>query len=212
MNSLEMLQTDYIDLYMMHRDDPEIPVGDFVEEMNKHVKAGRMRAFGVSNWTTERFEEGNKYAADNGLQGFSGMSNNFALARMIKAPWDGCLWMSEDEEREWLVKTQTPLFPWASQAQGFFVPGRANQDDRSDEMLVQCWYTDTNFERQKRCFELGEKMGVHPINISLAYVLAQDFPVFPLVGPANCREVRTTMPALDIELTPEQVLWLDLRD
>ncbi len=63
MQSLERLQTDYLDIYMMHRDNPEIPVGEFVDVMNEHQRAGRIRVFGGSNWSLERVEAANEYAA-----------------------------------------------------------------------------------------------------------------------------------------------------
>ena len=51
---------------------------------------------------------------------------------------------------------------------------------------------------------------VLPINVALAYVLRQPFPTFPLIGPRALAETRTSFPALDIELTPEEVRWLNL--
>jgi len=83
LESLDRLQTDYVDIYVMHRDNPEIPVGEFVDVLNEHKKAGRIRAFGGSNWTSERIDEGNAYAEKHGLTGFAAVSNNFSLARMI---------------------------------------------------------------------------------------------------------------------------------
>ena len=62
MQSLERLQTDYVDIYMLHRDNPEVPVGEFVDVMNEHRRAGRMRVIGGSNWSLERVEAANAYA------------------------------------------------------------------------------------------------------------------------------------------------------
>ncbi len=211
MKSLEELQTDYVDIYMLHRDNLDIPAGEFIDALNEHQKAGRMLAFGASNWTKERYDEANDYAAQHGLRGFIGLSNNFSLAHMLDEPWGGCLTSSDPETREWHEKTQTPLFSWASQGQGFLADGRADPEDRSSEMLVRCWYSDDNFERLRRATELAQKKGVLTINIALAYVLAQSFPTFALVGPVTLEELRTTMPALDINLTAEELAWLDLR-
>ena len=62
-DSLARLQTDYIDVYLLHRDDPSLPVGPIVEAFNEHWRAGRIRAFGGSNWTHERIQAANDYAA-----------------------------------------------------------------------------------------------------------------------------------------------------
>ncbi len=209
LTSLERLKTDYVDLYCMHRDNPEVPVGEFIDVMNVHVRAGRMKIFGGSNWTIERFTAANEYARRTGQQGLSVLSNNFSLARMIEPPWTGCMSASTPEFRQWLGDSQTPLLPWSSQARGFFLP-HATRDYTGDPEVVRCWYSDDNFERKRRAEELAAKFGVDTINIALAYVLAQPFPTFPLIGPRNISETRSSLRALEVELTPEQVSWLNL--
>ncbi len=207
--SLERLQTDYVDIYMLHRDNPQVPVGEFVDVLNEHHRAGRMRAFGGSNWTIERIEAANAYAAAHGLQGFSAISNNFSLARMIEPPWEGCLSASTPEFRAWLAQTQMPLLPWSSQARGFFLDD-TSPDFKADPQRVRCWFSDDNFERLHRARELAKRYGVLPINIALAYVLHQPFPTFPLIGPRTLYELHTSLPALDVSLTPDEVRWLNL--
>ena len=209
LESLDRLQTDYIDLYFMHRDNPEIPVGEFVEVLNEHLRAGRIRAFGGSNWTIQRVEEANKYAREHGLTGFAAVSNNFSLARMIEPPWAGCISSSDPESRAWFERNQMPLFSWSSQARGFFT-GRARPDDFSDPELVRCWYSEDNFRRLERVNQLAREKGVEPINIALAYVLSQPFPTFALIGPRALSETHSSLKALEIELTPEEVKWLNL--
>ena len=58
--------------------------------------------------------------------------------------------------------------------------------------------------------ELSKRRNVHPINVALAYVLNQPFPTFPLIGPRTLAELRTSLPALDVALTPDDVKWLNL--
>jgi aryl-alcohol dehydrogenase-like predicted oxidoreductase len=206
--SLDRLQMGYVDIYMMHRDNPEIPVGEFIDVLNEHVRAGRMRAFGVSNWALERVEAANAYAKAKGLQGISAVSNNFSLARMVDAPWDGCIAASDIPSREWFIRTQMPLMAWSSQAQGFFALG--DQPQWPNLWMSRCWSSDDNYRRLARTQELANKYGVTPINIALAYVLNQPFPTFPLVGPETPTEVRTLMPALEIKLSDEEMKWLNL--
>jgi aryl-alcohol dehydrogenase-like predicted oxidoreductase len=195
----------------MHRDNPDIPVGEFVDVLNEHKYVGRIRAFGGSNWTFERVDAANEYAKSKGLTGFAAVSNNFSLARMIEPPWPGCLLSSDPASRAWFEKKRIPLFAWSSQARGFFT-GRAHPEDRSDPGLVRCWYSDDNFQRLERAKELAEKKGVLPINIALAYVLCQPFPTFPLIGPRTLTETRTSFESLDVELSPDQLRWLNLEE
>ena len=146
---LARLQTDYLDIYMLHRDNPSLPAGAFIEALNAELRAGRVRAFGASNWSIERVEEANRYAQERGLVGFAAMSNNFSLARMVEPVWAGCIAASDPESRAWLTERQLPLMPWSSQARGFFT-GRAAPDRRDDPELVRCWYSPDNFARLER--------------------------------------------------------------
>ena len=209
--SLERQGIGYADIYMMHRDNLDVPVGEFVDVLNEHVTAGRIKVFGGSNWSIDRIAAANEYAQKTGKQGFGVVSNNFSLARMVDAPWGGCVAASDDASRDWLEKTQTALLPWSSQAQGFFVDGRADPAKTDDKMLVRCWYRDDNFQRLTRARELAAKRGVPTVQIALAYVLHQPFPTFPLIGPRTSTELRSSLPGLKIRLTPDEVKWLDLR-
>ena len=207
--TLERLQTGYVDVYMMHRDNPDVPVGEFVDVLNEHVRAGRIKVFGGSNWTIERLSAANRYAKRKGLQGFGVLSNNFSLARMVEAPWTGCIAASDPDSRKWLKKTQTPLLSWSSQARGFFTP-RAGRDKLGDSELVRCWYADDNFARRDRAIELAKAKGVSPINIAAAYVLTQPFPTFALIGPRQISETADSLGCLSVTLTPKEVSWLNL--
>lgn len=207
--SLERLKTDYVDVYFMHRDNLDVPVGEFVDAMDAEVRRGRIRGiFGGSNWTRERMDEAAAYAQKNGKQAPGALSNNFSLAEMLDPIWAGCVAASDDEWKEWLKSRQIPNFAWSSQGRGFFTE-RAGRDKHDDEEIVRVWYSDRNFVRRDRAIELAQKLGRHPIHIALAYVIAQPFPVIPLIGPRTIAELEDSLSALDIALTDEQVKWLE---
>jgi len=210
--SLERLQTDFVDIYFLHRDNPDVPVSEFVDVVNGHKDAGQLGVFGGSNWSLERVDEANEYAAKNGLTGFTVLSNHMSLARMVEAPWSGCLAASDAESRKWLVEREIPLFPWSSQARGFFADGRADPADISDPELVRCWYSDDNFERLSRAREIAEKQGVSAIGIALAYVLRQPSPTFPIIGPLTVDEIRSSVAALEVALSADELRWLNVED
>jgi predicted dehydrogenase/aryl-alcohol dehydrogenase-like predicted oxidoreductase len=207
--SLERLGTDHVDVYFMHRDNPDVPVGEFVDAMDAEVKAGRIRGpFGGSNWTRERFDEAIAYAERTGKTAPSALSNNFSLARMVDPVWAGCIAASDDEWKAWLKKRQIVNFAWSSQARGFFTDA-AGRDKRGNEELVRCWYSDDNFARRDRAVELAGKLGCSPIHIALAYCLYQPFPVVPLIGPRRLVELDDSLTALSLDLSPADVEWLD---
>lgn len=207
--SLNRLKTDYVDIYFMHRDNTDVPVGEFVDAMDAEVKAGRIRGiFGGSNWTRARFDEAIAYAEKNGKTAPAALSNNFSLAEMLDPIWAGCIAASDDDWKSWLNAKQIPNFAWSSQGRGFFTD-RAGRDKRDDEEVVRVWYSERNFGRRDRAIELAQKLGRNPIHIALAYVVAQPFPVIPLIGPRTIAELEDSLSALDIKLTPEQVKWLE---
>lgn len=207
--TLERLQTDHVDLYLLHRDNPAVPVGEFVDVLDEHARAGRIRVFGGSNWTIARTVAANRYAKRKGRQGFGVLSNNFSLARMVDPVWAGCVAASDPDSRKWLKKTQTPLLSWSSQARGFFTD-RAAPDKREDRELVRCWYAEDNWQRRARAIELAKVKNVLPINIAAAYVLHQPFPTFALIGPRLISETVSSCECLKIELTSKEIAWLNL--
>ena len=130
-DSLHRFQTDYIDLYILHRDDEQVPVGPIVERLHEHKEKGHIHAYGGSNWTYKRVAEANDYAAKHGLTPFVASSPNFSLAEQAKAPWDGCISISGpkgEEARDWYLENNVTLFTWSSLAGGFF-SGRFRKDN-----------------------------------------------------------------------------------
>ena len=123
--SLERLGTEYVDLYMLHRDNLEVPIGEFVEALNEEREKGRVRAVGASNWTKERFDAANAYADKHGLARLVALSNHFSLAEMGEPTFEGCLDCMDTAWVEWLVRRRVPNFAWSSQAGGLFVEERA---------------------------------------------------------------------------------------
>lgn len=207
--SLERLKTDYVDVYFMHRDNPDIPVGEFVDAMDAEVRRGRIRGiFGGSNWTRARMDEAIAYAEKNGKTAPAALSNNFSLAEMLDPIWPGCVAASDDDWKRWLNARQIPNFAWSSQGRGFFTD-RAGRDRQDDEEIVRVWYSDRNFERRDRAIELATKLGCSPIHIALAYVIAQPFPVIPLIGPRTVAELEDSLSALKVVLSQEDVRWLE---
>ncbi len=204
--SLERLGIDGCDIYLMHRDNLDVPVGEFIDVLNRHVRDGKIASFGGSNWSLARIQEANEYAAKNGLQPMSMVSNNLSLARMVDPVWDNCVTVHDKASRDWIAQNDVALFPWSSQARGFFI--RADRNFTEDEELTRCWYSDDNFARLERVQQMSKERNIAPINIALAWVLQQNFPTFPLIGPRTVEETASSWKGLDIDLSPEDVAWL----
>ena len=213
--TLDRLNTDYLDIYCLHRDNLEVPVGEFIDLLNELKKEGKITVFGASNWSLERFKEASDYAKSTNQESFSVLSNNFSLARMIEPVWPGCFSCSDDDFKSFLTQEQVAIFPWSSQARGFFLDnqefqGATHGANPNQEEQDRVWGDKDNQERRSRCFALAKELGVEPIQVALAFVLNQPFPSFPLIGPRNFFETMSSLSAIEITLTNDQVMWLDL--
>ncbi len=217
--SLERFGFDRIDLYLLHRDNPAVPVGPLVEVLNEHAAAGRIGAFGGSNWSHERIAEANVYAEKHGLAPFAFSSPNFSLAEQIKPPWEGCLSLSGpggEAARAWYRKTGMPLLTWSSIAGGFF-SGRVKSSapERAQEAMpawnVPAYCCERNYRRLARVEELAQEQGVSVPQIALAYVMSRPLDIFALVGCESGAEFKGCMGACAIRLTESEMAWLDLR-
>jgi aryl-alcohol dehydrogenase-like predicted oxidoreductase len=218
-DSLARLQTEYVDVYLLHRDDPSVPVGPIVEAFNEHWRAGRIRAFGGSNWTQARIQEANDYAAAHSLQPFTASSPNFGLAEQVLDPWGpGCVTLSgpqNAEARAWYTANQMPVLAYSSLARGFF-SGRVTPDtyEQSKELLDRACRTaychEVNLKRLERTMVLAREKGATVPQIALAYILQSPLNVFPLVGAANGVEYAQNVEALDLDLTAAERAWLNL--
>ena len=217
-DSLARFSFDSIDLYLLHRDDPSVPVGPIVDILNRHRAEGRIRAFGGSNWSHQRIAEANAYAHEHGLTPFVASSPHFSLAEQLVEPWAGCLTIggpANEEARVWYRNTGMALFTWSSLAGGFF-SGRFQRDNLDtfdgyfDRICVRTYGSEANFERLERAQALAQAKGLAPAQIALAYVLSQALNIFALVAPANDDEIKANVVGGDLCLTPTKLAWLNL--
>ena len=224
--SLDRLQTDTADIYIMHRDNLTIPVSEFVDVLNEEKNKGRIKIFGGSNWTLERFNEANEWAEENNKTKLRILNNNLALCKMINPLWDGCISSNDDKILAYLEENQTAHLSWSSQGRGYFLPDDITQkiEDKitSDESSwrktgehssgpLSCFDSSDNRERKKRVFELALKKGVETQNIAGAWPIHMKFPSFALIGPRVIEELDSSLKNLEVEITEEEVNWLNLK-
>ncbi len=218
-DSLARQKRDNFELYLLHRDDPSLPVGPIVDILNEHKRTGKINVFGGSNWSMQRIKEANAYAAANGLEGFAVSSPNFSLAVQAKPPWENCVSISGEQgaiERAWYQENQMPLFPWSSLAGGFF-SGRFTRtnlgdfDAYLDKLAVETYCFEENFRRLDRVQELADERDMSIPQIATAYVLSVPLNIFALVGCNNASEYAANVAASTLKLTPQEIAWLELR-
>lgn len=215
--SLERLGRATVDLYLLHRDDPTVPVGELVDVLDAHARAGRIRAYGGSNWSPERLAAANEYAAAHQRQPFVASSPHCSLAVQVQPAWPGCLSISGEQnraDRAWYASQHMPLITWSSLAGGFF-SGRFQRDnlqqftDYFDTVCVNTYASDDNFGRLERAQALASELGVSTAHVALAYVLSLPLDIYAITSGRTPEEIAQNAAAIELHLTPEQCRWLD---
>jgi aryl-alcohol dehydrogenase-like predicted oxidoreductase len=217
-DSLRQFGFDAIDLYLLHRDDPEVPVGPIVEALNGHLRAGKIQAFGGSNWSHERIAEANVYAAARGLIPFVASSPHFSLVEQVEAPWPDCISIAGPggaEARQWYEREQMPVFAWSSLAGGFLSGGFSRDSpgalpEAVAERARRVYGTDDNYQRLERAGILAEELGLTVPQIGLAYALSQPLNLFTIAGGETREEIALNAAAAGVYLPLETREWLDL--
>ena len=224
--SLDRLQCDSADIYIMHRDNIEIPVGEFIDILNEEKQKGRIKIFGGSNWTLDRFKEANEWAKSNNKEGFSILNNNLALCKMIKPLWSGCVSSNDPNTLDYLENTKTAHLSWSSQGRGFFLPDEItkkieDQITKAESWRepgehssgpISCFDSKDNRERKKRANSLAEDKNTTAQNIAGSWPINLNFPSFALVGPRKIEEIDSSLNNLKINLSDEEINWLNLRE
>lgn len=204
--SLDRLQTDYIDLFVLHRDDPSVPVGENVDVLNELIDERLIVAYGGSNWTPDRLGEANRYAKQRGLRGPCLSSPHLGLATPKEPTWAGCTYATPTD-LEWYAEQGMPVFGWSAQCRGFFA-AESSPSNTSNAELVRVYHSAENFEKLARARELANKRGVKAVQIAVAWVLNQRASTVALVGPNTVDDLRVAVDALEISLNSREMAWL----
>lgn len=214
--SLRRLQTDHVELYLLHRDDPSLPVDEIVEELNQLKREGKVLRFGGSNWSLDRTQQANAYAKAHGLEGFTACSPAFSLARFISDPWGGSVSISGEENRDfrqWLTETNLPVFCYSSLGRGYlsgkYIPssGKAIENCLNKAPIME-YDAPENRARLDRAEQLALEKGCSLSQVALAWLLHQPLELFPIVSPSSSEHMLDNVKALELELTKEECDWV----
>jgi aryl-alcohol dehydrogenase-like predicted oxidoreductase len=218
--TFEWMQVDYADLYVLHRDDPSVPVSEIVQILNDLHRQGKIGAFGGSNWKYERIAAANEYARSAGLVPFTVSSPQYSLVDQVEEPWEDCVSIGGPRgafERARYAESNIALFTWSSLAGGFF-SGKYSKDDlaklqgdrsAADDCL-RCYGSVDNFERLTRAGLLAKSKGLTAPQVALAYLLHQPVDVFPIVASNGRSQFEANVGALNVSLSPSELSYLDL--
>ncbi|QIB67956.1 aldo/keto reductase [Aminipila butyrica] len=200
---------DFFDIYLLHRDEPKLPVSEIIDRLEMHRQEGLIGAYGFSNWELDRVKEAYEYCQEKGYTGLAVNNPSYSLAKVRTARWPGTVY-ADDEYAAWHEGKDITLFSWAAQAHGFFADIYP-RDGSAPKDIQEAFFYDDNFERLKRAQELGKEKGVDSINIALAYVLCQPAGVAAIIGSRSRKEFDSCIQTLNVKLSKAELDYLSLK-
>ncbi len=206
--SLKALQTDYVDIYFLHRDDTSVPVSEIMTTLNKFYNEGKIHFIGVSNWTTKRIEEANKYAEKNGLEPIRVSQISYSLAHAspetIGDPTVVCM---DTKEFDWYKKHSFPVMAYSPQAKGFFA--KLAKGDTATNLPEGQYATVANLAKLAKVKIISAKTGCPPAVIPLAYLNSQPFFVSSVFAVTKLWQLDEDMSAQDARYDKKTVAFLE---
>jgi aryl-alcohol dehydrogenase (NADP+) len=194
--SLRRLGVDHVDLYQIHRFDPETPIEETLEALHDVVKAGKARYIGASSMFSWQLAKALYVADAHGWTRFVAMQNHYNL-------------VYREEEREMMPLCREEgigVIPWSPLARGFLagnrprdskgVTVRAGEDSYSQRMYHQ----PEDWDVVDRVAAVAARRGVKPAQIALAWLLAQPGLTAPIVGATRMEHLEDAVAALEVPL------------
>jgi aryl-alcohol dehydrogenase-like predicted oxidoreductase len=204
-DTLRRLNTDYVDLYQIHRWDPTTPIEETMEALHDVVKSGKARYIGASSMYTWQFAKALHIADTHGWTRFVTMQNHYNL-------------VYREEEREMIPFCQAEgigIIPWSPLARGFLAGNRSRADDgntvrgKSDTFSHEMYYQESDFEVVDHVVEIAQKHGCTPAQIALAWMLHKPWITAPIIGATKMPHLEQAVGALEIQLSPEDISSLE---
>ena len=204
-DSLRRLGTDYIDLYQIHRWDPDTPIEETLEALHDLIKSGKVRYIGASSMYAWQFSKSLYLAELHGWTRFISMQNHYNL-------------VYREEEREMMPLCRAEgigVLPWSPLARGFLSGNRSLQEwgdtarAKSDDFAHKMYYQESDFTVVERVIELAKKRGVTPSQVALAWLLHQPGVTAPIIGASKMRHLEEDAAALEIDLSGDELAALE---
>ena len=204
-DSLRRLDTDYIDLYQIHRWDYDTPIEETLEALHDLVKSGKVRYIGASSMYAYKFARALYISDLKSWTRFISMQNHYNL-------------VYREEEREMnklCLEEGVGLIPWSPLARGFLTGNRSRDKggetkrSKSDHFAHDMYYQDTDFDIVERVVDLAKEKGVALAQIALAWILNKPGVVSPIIGATKMRHLEQAVEAIEIQLAEGDMTYLE---
>jgi 1-deoxyxylulose-5-phosphate synthase len=203
--SLRRLGTDYVDLYQIHRWDPETPIEETLQALHDVVRSGKARYIGASSTMAWQFAKALYLADLHGWTRFVSMQNHYNL-------------IYREEEREMIplcLEEGIGVIPWSPLARGFLAGNRkrgsrnATIREETDKYGHGLYYSDADYDVADRVVEVAKARGAAPAQVALAWLLQKPGVTAPIVGATKLEQLDQAVEALSITLSPDEIRRLE---
>ncbi|OXI36637.1 aldo/keto reductase [Burkholderia aenigmatica] len=191
--SLQRLGTDYIDLYVIHRFDPDTPIEETLDALDTLVRSGKVRYLGASSMHAWQFMKMLAFQRHHGLARFVSMQSQYSL-------------ICRDDERDMLplcIEEGMAYTPWSPLGRGLLAGSRDAATTRAatDQQMVS-WYDgrDAVAATVDAVRQVAQARGVAPARIALAWALRRPGITAPIVGLSKPHHLTDALAALDLRL------------
>lgn len=203
-NSLRRLGMDYVDLYQIHRWDPNTPIEVTLDALDSLVSAGKVRYLGASSMAAWQLSKALYLAKENGWRRFSTMQNHYNL-------------VYREEEREMIplcMDQGLGLIPWSPLARGFLTgtrkrEGSATTRAKADTFAQDMYYTEDDFQVSDAVQAVAKTRGVSAAQVALAWVLQAPGITAPIIGSTKPEQLKDLISAVELKLTADEVAQLE---
>lgn len=208
--SLKNLGIDTIDLYWLHRDDASKPVKTIIDALIKHQSEGSIRYFGCSNWSVERIQDAQQYAASIGHTGFVAVQPMWGLAEpdrtamMTYAPGG-----YYEDGYQAVHQSGLTMIPYSGQSRGIFskLAAGATKETLSPD-IAALYFNDANLRKLVVLKTIAARRGVSINDIVLAYLTSQSLPTIPIIGCSRVAQLEESIRACAIHLDANELQQL----
>src|SRR5947208_13653039 len=205
-----MLETDYIDVWFLHRDDESIPVEEIMDSCETFVRGGRVKALGAANWAARRIRKANDYASRAGKTGFVATQLFWNLGSRHYHGLESTLRPMDDDAEQLHEAGDLVAMPYSSQAGGFFTNWLEGDEVTRLKAERSGYATKANFQIAGLAGEIARRNGVPVGAVVLAFLRSHSFNVVLIIGCGTPAHLAASIEALDSVLSDAD--WKDLRE
>jgi aryl-alcohol dehydrogenase-like predicted oxidoreductase len=202
-DSLKRLNTDYIDLFQSHRDDPETPQEETLQTYGELIKAGKLRAIGASNFEAKRLAEALAISKSKGLPRYESLQPHYNLCE--RALFEGDL-------EQLCLKENVGVIPYYSLASGFLSGKYRSEADLGKSMRgagVKKYLNERGFAILAALDAAAEKLNANPTQVALAWLLQRKAITAPIVSATSLTQLHDLVAGAQLKLDPASVAAID---